>query len=122
MNIQNTLLQGTRRHFFSQCGMGLGSVALASMMNDRLLANPLAPQKPHHAPKAKNVMTKSNPSIIPRNHRIEEMIVAATNGDYAPFQRLLAATGAPFSDAPEFNDLRRPPSAEEEIEATFCGT
>ena len=68
------------------------------------------------------MMKTSNPAIIPRNHRIEEMISAATNGDYAPFHRLLAATGAPFSDAPEFNDLRRPPSAEEEIEATFCGT
>ena len=67
-------------------------------------------------------MTKSNPSIIPRNHRIEEMIVAATNGDYAPFHRLLSALAAPFNDAPELDDLRRPPSAEEEIEATFCGT
>ena len=73
-------------------------------------------------PEAERMMKKSNPAIIPRNHRIEEMIKAATNGDYATFHRLLAATGAPFSDAPEFNDLRRPPSAEEEIEATFCGT
>ena len=73
-------------------------------------------------PDAEGVMTKSNPSIIPRNHRIEEMIVAATNGDYAPFHRLLSAVAAPFNDAPELDDLRRPPSAEEEIEATFCGT
>ena len=73
-------------------------------------------------PEAERMMKTSNPAIIPRNHRIEEMIKAATNGDYAPFHRLLAATGAPFSDAPEFNDLRRPPSAKEEIEATFCGT
>ena len=73
-------------------------------------------------PEAERMMKTSNPAIIPRNHRIEEMISAATNGDYAPFHRLLAATGAPFSDAPEFNDLRHPPSAEEEIEATFCGT
>ena len=73
-------------------------------------------------PEAERMMKTSNPAIIPRNHRIEEMIKAATNGDYAPFHRLLAAIGAPFSDAPEFNDLRRPPSAEEEVEATFCGT
>ncbi|MBT4871515.1 MAG: YdiU family protein [Marinovum sp.] len=73
-------------------------------------------------PDAESVMARSNPSIIPRNHRIEEMISAATNGDYAPFHRLLSAIKAPYSDAPEFADLRRPPSAEEEIEATFCGT
>jgi len=73
-------------------------------------------------PDAERMMKTSNPAIIPRNHRIEEMISAATNGDYAPFHRLLAAVKAPFIDTAEFNDLRRPPSAEEEIEATFCGT
>ena len=75
-----------------------------------------------HEPKAESVMATSNPAIIPRNHRIEEMILAATNGDYAPFHRLLSAVTAPYNDAPEFSGLRRPPSTEEEIEATFCGT
>ena len=73
-------------------------------------------------PDTESMMKTSNPVIIPRNHRIEEMISAATNGDYAPFHRLLAAVKAPFIDTAEVNDLRRPPSAEEEIEATFCGT
>ena len=42
--------------------MGLGSVALASLLNDGTLlaapspADPLAPQKPHFPPKAKNVI------------------------------------------------------------------
>ena len=58
----NTLQATTRRHFFSQCSMGLGSVALASLMNDGTLhaapspADPLAPQKPHFPPRAKNVI------------------------------------------------------------------
>ena len=43
----------TRRHFFSQCSMGLGSVALASLMNGKAQA---ATQGLHHAPKAKNVI------------------------------------------------------------------
>ena len=52
----------TRRHFFSQCSMGLGSVALASLMNEGMLraapstADPLAPRKPHFPPRAKNVI------------------------------------------------------------------
>src|SRR5882757_9107670 len=52
----------TRRHFFSQCSMGLGSVALASLLADQPLhatpsaADPLAPQKPHLPAKAKNVI------------------------------------------------------------------
>jgi hypothetical protein len=54
----------TRRHFFGRCGMGLGGIALASLMNERLLGadvpealpNPMAPKKPHFAPKAKNII------------------------------------------------------------------
>ena len=33
----NPLQAVTRRHFFSQCSMGLGSVALASLLNDGTL-------------------------------------------------------------------------------------
>ena len=51
-NLQST----TRRHFFGQCGMGLGSIALASMIDERAMANPFAPKQPHFAPKAKNVI------------------------------------------------------------------
>ncbi|MDG1936494.1 MAG: protein adenylyltransferase SelO family protein, partial [Paracoccaceae bacterium] len=68
------------------------------------------------------LMAKSNPVLIPRNHRIEEMISAAIIGDYAPFQRLQTALSAPFEENSEFSDLRRPPSDAEEVRATFCGT
>ncbi len=57
------LQQRTRRHFFNQCSMGIGSMALASLLNDRLLAapntavaNPFAPRPPHFPAKAKNVI------------------------------------------------------------------
>jgi uncharacterized protein (DUF1501 family) len=59
----------TRRHFFKECGMGLGSMALASLLNRELLAgadqgvqakpqfgNPLAAKQPHFAPRAKRVI------------------------------------------------------------------
>jgi hypothetical protein len=56
------VLSETRRHFFSRCGVGIGKVALASLLNDRIFAaaskadNPLAPKPPHFAPKVKNVI------------------------------------------------------------------
>jgi hypothetical protein len=62
---ENNLLSAqTRRHFFSRCGMGVGSMALASLtQKDRLQAavddklnNPLIAKKPQYAPKAKNVI------------------------------------------------------------------
>jgi hypothetical protein len=51
----------TRREFFTRAGSGLAGIALANMLRqDGLLAatpaDPLAPKKPHHAPKAKSVI------------------------------------------------------------------
>jgi hypothetical protein len=54
----------TRRWFFRQCGVGLGSMALASLLNPAAsfgastpkIANPLAPRQPPLAPKAKRVI------------------------------------------------------------------
>jgi len=52
----------TRRHFFGRCGLGLGSVALASLLDSRRLAagsaQPLAVpvRASHHAPRARNVI------------------------------------------------------------------
>ena len=58
------LLLQTRRHFFGQCAVGLGSVALASPASTRAApprttapcVNPLAPKKPHFPAKAKRVI------------------------------------------------------------------
>lgn len=68
------------------------------------------------------VMAAANPAIIPRNHRIEQMIEAAVAGDMAPFGRLMTALASPFEEPGDFADLRRPPAAGEEVRATFCGT
>lgn len=52
----------TRRHFLRQCGMGLGSVALASLLGcedtaaPQIGGNPMIPRAPHFAPKAKQVI------------------------------------------------------------------
>ncbi len=68
------------------------------------------------------VMRAANPAVIPRNHRIEQMIEAAVAGDYAPFERLLTVLSDPYTDHPEADDLRRPPAPSEVVPATFCGT
>jgi uncharacterized protein YdiU (UPF0061 family) len=68
------------------------------------------------------VMRAANPSVIPRNHRVEQMIEAAVAGDLAPFERLMDVLSAPFEDRPDAADLRRPPAASEIVRATFCGT
>jgi hypothetical protein len=57
----NPLLWQTRRHFFGQCALGLGSLALTSLLQRDAhakpqAANPLAPKKPHFEAKAKNII------------------------------------------------------------------
>jgi len=59
---QNRLRHRTRRHFFQDCGVGLGSVALASLLKPQGLhgaasdKDPLAPKPTHFPPKAKRVI------------------------------------------------------------------
>ena len=66
------LLHVTRRHFFESCGVGVGKIALSSLLAGSLgrgaladepakpastsLANPLAPKSPHYPPKATRVI------------------------------------------------------------------
>jgi uncharacterized protein YdiU (UPF0061 family) len=70
------------------------------------------------------VMRAANPWIIPRNHRIEQMIDAAVTGDLAPFKRMMEALACPYAAQPDarFADLTRPPAQGEVVAATFCGT
>jgi uncharacterized protein YdiU (UPF0061 family) len=67
-------------------------------------------------------MRAANPGLIPRNHRIEQMIEAAVAGDFKPFNRLMTVLAQPFEDQPEAQDLTLPPRPEEVVESTFCGT
>ena len=73
-------------------------------------------------PDPEAVMRAANPSVIPRNHRIEQMIEAAVAGDLRPFERLIAVLSDPFTDDPQASDLRRSPAPAEIVRATFCGT
>jgi len=69
-------------------------------------------------------MRRANPWIIPRNHRVEEALAAASNDDdLVPFERLLAALRRPFDEAPEFARYAEPAPAEvTACYQTFCGT
>ncbi len=67
-------------------------------------------------------MRRSNPLVVPRNHRIEEAIAEANVGEFDSFYNLLKAVTAPYSDKPEFIQYQAPPLAEEVVTQTFCGT
>lgn len=68
-------------------------------------------------------MRRVNPWIIPRNHRVEEALAAATEGELGPFERLLAALQRPFDETPDHAAYAEPaPAAVTAQYQTFCGT
>jgi serine/tyrosine/threonine adenylyltransferase len=68
-------------------------------------------------------MRKVNPAFIPRNHLVEEMIVAAVEReDFTPFENLLSVLEKPFEDQPESERYAEPPLPEQVVRETFCGT
>lgn len=68
-------------------------------------------------------MRAVNPAVIPRNHRIEEVIAAAVeDGDLEPFHAMLKATARPYEELPEFAVYAQAPMGHERVFRTFCGT
>jgi uncharacterized protein YdiU (UPF0061 family) len=70
-------------------------------------------------------MRRVNPWVIPRNHRVEEALAAASAEvpDLGPFERLLDALRHPFDELPERAGYAEPAPAE--VTAgyrTYCGT
>ena len=67
-------------------------------------------------------MHRANPVYIPRNHKVEEALAAAGQGDLAPFDQLLARISAPFDRVAgaEAHELPAPSGFGPYV--TFCGT
>ena len=72
--------------------------------------------------KAVEAMKTVNPVFIPRNHRVEAALDAAEQGDFAPFEKLHEVLSNPFNEQPENAEYENPPTEEERVLATFCGT
>ena len=80
-------------------------------------------QLEHVAPATRAAaMRRANPAFSPRNHRIEQAIVAGIRGDFEPFQTLVRVLARPFDDQPESAHLAEPPLDAERVRQTFCGT
>ncbi|WP_127999827.1 protein adenylyltransferase SelO [Piscinibacter defluvii] len=75
---------------------------------------------PHDA----TAMRRASPWIIPRNHRVEEALAAATNDDdLAPFEQLLDALRRPWDEEAALARYAEPaPAAVTAGYQTFCGT
>jgi len=76
------------------------------------------------APKSRaESMQRANPAYIPRNHRVERVIVAAVErGDFAPFEEFSQVLATPYTERAVFADYENPPQPQERVLQTFCGT
>jgi uncharacterized protein YdiU (UPF0061 family) len=74
------------------------------------------------AAEVQRLMRRHNPAFIPRNHKVEEALSAATGqADLSVMTRLLDVLASPYDyerDLPEFSE----PSADPWPYRTFCGT
>lgn len=67
------------------------------------------------------IMRLSNPSVIPRNNRVEEAIEAAENGDFSVLHKLNQVLASPYSYSEEQVDYTKPTDSSAPYR-TYCGT
>ncbi|QPJ62307.1 MAG: YdiU family protein [Candidatus Nitronauta litoralis] len=68
-------------------------------------------------------MDQVNPIYIPRNHKVEEALAAATDKeDMTPFTELLSVISHPFDEVPGKEAYAGPPPVPDPSYKTFCGT
>ena len=68
-------------------------------------------------------MKKNNPLIIPRNHKVEEALEAASiNGDLMPMLDLHEVLKNPYNNQLEIAAYQTVPEPNEQVYKTFCGT
>jgi uncharacterized protein YdiU (UPF0061 family) len=63
-----------------------------------------------------------NPMIIPRNHKVEQALSAANDGDFKDFYALLEAIRFPYDQHEHLQSYQIPPTPTERVYQTFCGT
>ena len=79
-------------------------------------------RQPQSAAEVTALMRRHNPAVIPRNHKVEEALAAASDHhDLSVMHRLLDVLASPYDhdlDLPDFTS----PGAGREPYRTFCGT
>ncbi|PEJ57763.1 hypothetical protein CN692_11790 [Bacillus sp. AFS002410] len=69
------------------------------------------------------LMKDNNPTVIPRNHRVEEALEAATkDGDYSVMEKLVKVLSNPFVESKEQVSYCSLPPDPDRPYQTYCGT
>ena len=69
------------------------------------------------------LMEKTNPKVIPRNHKVNEALEnAMQKSDFKFFRNLVDVLENPYNLKKVYKDYQKPPLSKEKIEKTYCGT
>ena len=68
------------------------------------------------------LMHSANPLIIPRNHKVEEVLEAANNNNLSPMKNLLKVLHSPYDNHNNIAEYQSPGDVNNEKYQTFCGT
>ncbi len=68
------------------------------------------------------LMKKSNPVVIPRNHKVEEALAAAEEGNFEVVINLLSILKKPYDLQKNSANYQSPPPLSDQKYQTFCGT
>ena len=71
---------------------------------------------------AYELMKKSNPVVIPRNHRVEEALKAADNGNLTVMKKLLSILSNPYEYRKEMDEYMQLAEPSDLPYRTYCGT
>ena len=69
-----------------------------------------------------SLMKSVNPLVIPRNHKVEEVLESANNNDLSPLKKLIKILEKPYEKTKENIDYQSPAPASNKKYKTFCGT
>jgi uncharacterized protein YdiU (UPF0061 family) len=78
-------------------------------------------RQPQSHDEVARTMRAANPAVIPRNHRVEAALAAATAGDLAEFDMLLEVVSSPYQE-PGVAGFTQPPPTGSAKCVTYCGT
>ena len=72
--------------------------------------------------KSLDLMRNTNPTVVPRNHKVEEALLSANNGDMKDVRKLLEILENPYNSEINMKDYQMPAPPNSKKYQTFCGT
>ena len=70
--------------------------------------------------KSVELMRKSNPLIIPRNHKVEEVLAAADEDNLKPLKKFLTILADPYTEQKNISEFQELSESRDKYQ-TFCG-